>query len=187
MNMLSEQECYELLLEGIKDAYPHVRIVETNQRSNDYPKEIRKMVVGFHGIFEAIEAAREFNLELWKVKNPAGHQFFHRIGQDFLKEGFVMDAESLGEQYYGYDCTPKEYWLERLGVIYNDEPDYEDMAEIMQDIDKVYNKLDMKEPGEIVYVDQNGKYYRTYWENEVSFERDGTRYEIAVGCMNLKK
>jgi hypothetical protein len=61
------------------------------------------------------------------------------------------------------------------------------MAEIMQDIDKVYNKLDMKEPGEIVYVDQNGKYYRTYWENEVSFERDGTQYEIAVGCMNLKK
>lgn len=148
-----------------------LELIETTSKSNGYPANLKKAIIGFDTFEQAKKIAREYKLSIEIFTKRDGWQLYYRTGNSAY-EPFRNSASTYCED----SC---EFTREDIDTFYEEEvkpcldqfDDFESLLEFVNRKQEILEKLKLIDDDEIVIVTQ-GYYYKTLPKISMGFHCD---------------
>ncbi|MGL5713279.1 MAG: hypothetical protein ACRCX2_09690 [Paraclostridium sp.] len=157
-----------------------LEIIETTDRSNGYPSNLKGAIIGFESFKQAEEIAEKYNLEITSFHKKDGWNFYYRTGANMYK-AFTNSCEDYGDNYSEVEKMGEEDFIDREVLHFfsgNVIESFEQIESFLSSKKEIWEEVNKMEDDEIV-ITHEGNYYETIKKESMYFYHD-TKY-IVIG------
>lgn len=157
-----------------------LRVIETTEGMNGYPKNIGKAVIGFKSFEEAEEFAKEHNSEVVELRRKAGQYFWNSYGTAYSE--YHLSSELYGDDYETA-VDAYEWWQSASESI--DVKSYADPIDLkfhIEKLEEIYSEIYSLGENEQLLIHKNYDYchYEVIPIEATEFEYDSCYFAIGV-------
>lgn len=175
---LSEDWDYEEDLCDIADENG-LEVVDTTSERSGYPRNLKKVLVGFDSFEQAEQISKENGLALIWIDRRDGWQLWHR--GETAYEPMSIEEMDFGEDYSFEDDSERfmEMARERISEMCEEGASFDDIRSYMDKVEKVNDAIEDLEDDQTV-VTYCGEYYDTIKLHPIYFSYDTKTTQLAA-------
>lgn len=154
------------------------KIIETTSDGNGYPRNLKKVIIGFPDFVEAEYFTKSNGGEIIELKKKAGQQLWSIGGR--MSEPFDM-GKVYGDDpcYEMYFCGDEERFTDNVKEQIAEMNDFALIQSFVEDSTEIWDEFCTLGENEFILV-KDGKFEDVIEEEKMAYEYDSTYYRIGV-------
>lgn len=160
----------------------NLTFIETTDKPNGYPSNIKGAMIGFKSFAQANELAQKYGLTMTTFEKKDGWQLWYRV-MDVVFEPFTVSSEDYGDNYNELEKIDElEFLKNEFFSRVNDCTSFEEIEKLLNQKRRIFDEVEDMDDGQIVITDE-GSYFETVDKKTMYTEFD-TKHR-AIGLVGL--
>ena len=157
-----------------------LELIETTDKSNGYPSNLKGAIIGFENFKQAEEIAEKYNLEISCFEKKDGWHFYYRTGAN-MYQAFTNSSSDYGDNYSEIPKIDEEDFIENevRWFLEDNLKSFEQIESFLSAKKEIWKEVDKMEEDEIV-ITYEGNYYETIKKESMYFYHDTKHFVIGV-------
>lgn len=168
-------------LQKIAERY-NLEIIETTDKSNGYPSNLKSAIIGFDNFKQAEEIAEKYNLKITSFHKRNGWSIWYRTNSS-IGTPFTNSYEDYGDNYSEIHEMDEEEFIENEVKFFFDSSNniksFSQIEAFLSAKKEIWKHVDLMEADEIV-ITYEGNYFDTIKKESMYFYHDTKHFVIGV-------
>lgn len=155
-------------------------IVETTTEISGYPKNLKKVLIGFDNFEQIEKIAQTYNLQIIEILKKEGQQLYTRKKDHCLKP-FSICADDYGNDYRQFTFDDYDnFYTNFVKPHLQDFDDFYQLETFIHSMKNIEDEISIMNEGERLIVNSEFDIVDTVNDNMIEYNIDGTKHFIAL-------